>query len=157
MAFWACLVHLSYAPNAASKPPLHARERNMSCRGLDELARLLAALEPGPQNLHRGMHADPLSTTRMPATIMSPSMQQISHTHAGPVPPLHRPLQDIEITRGYVPGYSGVLGHEFVGSVVACSSSPQLVGQRVVGEINCNDGGFSCADAVYQRNHAPGR
>ncbi|WIA29344.1 hypothetical protein OEZ86_011849 [Tetradesmus obliquus] len=64
---------------------------------------------------------------------------------------------DIEITRGYVPGYSGVLGHEFVGSVVACSSSPQLVGQRVVGEINCNDGGFSCADAVYQRNHAPGR
>jgi threonine dehydrogenase-like Zn-dependent dehydrogenase len=42
---------------------------------------------------------------------------------------------DIEITRGYM-GFKGVLGHEFVGEVV---SSPQkeLVGERVVGEINC--------------------
>ncbi|KAF6262538.1 GroES-like protein [Scenedesmus sp. NREL 46B-D3] len=64
---------------------------------------------------------------------------------------------DIEITRGYVPGYCGTLGHEFVGSVEACSSRPELVGQRVVGEINCNDVGYSCADAVHQRNHAPGR
>eukprot|EP00882_Tetradesmus_deserticola_P005131 GHRQ01005404.1.p1 GENE.GHRQ01005404.1~~GHRQ01005404.1.p1 ORF type:complete len:357 (+),score=130.25 GHRQ01005404.1:487-1557(+) len=64
---------------------------------------------------------------------------------------------DIEVTRGYVPGYHGVLGHEFVGRVERCSSRPELQGQRVVGEINCNDGGFSCADAAYQRNHAPGR
>eukprot|EP00882_Tetradesmus_deserticola_P025884 GHRQ01028468.1.p1 GENE.GHRQ01028468.1~~GHRQ01028468.1.p1 ORF type:complete len:102 (+),score=16.32 GHRQ01028468.1:102-407(+) len=69
----------------------------------------------------------------------------------------HNGLQDIEVTRGYVPGYHGVLGHEFVGRVERCSSRPELQGQRVVGEINCNDGGFSCADAAYQRNHAPGR
>lgn len=25
------------------------------------------------------------------------------------------------------------------------------------GEINCNDCKFSCVDAVFQRNHAPGR
>lgn len=42
---------------------------------------------------------------------------------------------DIEITRGYM-GYRGVLGHEFVGTV-ASSPDKNLVGQRVVGEINC--------------------
>jgi hypothetical protein len=65
-------------------------------------------------------------------------------------------LQDLEITRGYVPGYHQPLGHEFVGVVETCSR-PQLVGKRVVGEINCNDAHFSCANAVFQRNHAPGR
>ena len=41
---------------------------------------------------------------------------------------------DLEICKGYM-GFRGVLGHEFVADVV---SSPQrdLVGQRVVGEIN---------------------
>lgn len=65
--------------------------------------------------------------------------------------------QDIEITRGYVPGFKQVLGHEFVGCVVACASKPELEGKRVVGEINCNDANFSCGDAIFQRNHAPGR
>ncbi|GLC46561.1 hypothetical protein PLESTB_001620900 [Pleodorina starrii] len=83
---------------------------------------------------------------------------------------------DLEICRGYVPGYCGVLGHEFVGVVAAYgpalqngtgaeperpqlgSSSERLpVGTRVVGEINCNDTHFTCGDAVFQRNHAPGR
>ncbi|GIL67721.1 hypothetical protein Vafri_21049 [Volvox africanus] len=77
---------------------------------------------------------------------------------------------DLEICRGYVPGYSGVLGHEFVGVVVAYGPhfdaeheaqkrAPErlVIGTRVVGEINCNDTYFTCADAVYQRNHAPGR
>lgn len=41
---------------------------------------------------------------------------------------------DIEITRGYL-GFNGVLGHEFVGTVVACGDS-EWVGRRVVGEIN---------------------
>lgn len=31
---------------------------------------------------------------------------------------------DLEIVRGYVPGFEGVLGHEFVGEVVEVSSSP---------------------------------
>jgi alcohol dehydrogenase len=42
---------------------------------------------------------------------------------------------DLEITRGYM-GFEGVLGHEFVGVVERCDD-PMLVGQRVVGEINC--------------------
>lgn len=41
---------------------------------------------------------------------------------------------DIEITRGYM-GFQGVLGHEFVGTVVACDE-PAWLGRRVVGEIN---------------------
>src|SRR4051794_25430827 len=42
---------------------------------------------------------------------------------------------DLEITKGYM-GFRGVLGHEFVGEVVS-SPNKDLVGQRVVGEINC--------------------
>src|SRR5689334_5643470 len=41
---------------------------------------------------------------------------------------------DLEITKGYM-GFTGVLGHEFVGEVVS-SPNKDLVGQRVVGEIN---------------------
>lgn len=81
-------------------------------------------------------------------------------THAGSRPHVVECLvclQDIEITRGYVAGYHQPLGHEFVGTVVACECDPSLVGQRIVGEINCNDAGYSCADAIFQRNHAPGR
>jgi len=42
---------------------------------------------------------------------------------------------DLEIVRGYM-GFRGVLGHEFVGVVEECADG-NLVGQRVVGEINC--------------------
>ncbi len=42
---------------------------------------------------------------------------------------------DLEIVRGYM-GFKGILGHEFVGSVVA-SPDKDLAGRRVVGEINC--------------------
>ena len=41
---------------------------------------------------------------------------------------------DIEITRGYL-SFRGILGHEFVGTVVACHD-PTWIGRRVVGEIN---------------------
>ncbi|MEW5311409.1 MAG: hypothetical protein WDW38_003128 [Sanguina aurantia] len=64
---------------------------------------------------------------------------------------------DLEITKGYIPGYRGVLGHEFCGIVVTCQLRPELVGKRVVSEINCNDTQFTCSDALFQRNHAPGR
>ncbi|WP_129629919.1 MDR/zinc-dependent alcohol dehydrogenase-like family protein [Candidatus Oscillochloris fontis] len=43
---------------------------------------------------------------------------------------------DIEITRGYM-GFCGVLGHEFVGTVVACHDQ-SWIGRRVVGEINAS-------------------
>ena len=45
---------------------------------------------------------------------------------------------DLEIVRGYM-AFRGVLGHEFVGTVVQGSSGWQ--GRRVVGEINCPCGG----------------
>lgn len=41
---------------------------------------------------------------------------------------------DLELTRGYM-AFAGVLGHEFVGIVTA--GPPELVGRRVVGDINC--------------------
>lgn len=44
---------------------------------------------------------------------------------------------DLELVRGYM-GFSGVLGHEFVGKVVQGSS--EWLGKRVVGEINVADG-----------------
>ena len=61
---------------------------------------------------------------------------------------------DIEITRGYF-GFQGVLGHEFVG-VVKASRNPDLVGKRVVGEINA-----ACGQCNYCRKglgrHCPQR
>jgi alcohol dehydrogenase len=42
---------------------------------------------------------------------------------------------DLEIRRGYL-GFTGVLGHEFVGEVARADDAPALVGRRVVGEIN---------------------
>jgi len=41
---------------------------------------------------------------------------------------------DLELTRGYM-GFSGILGHEFVGELVE-DAGPYRRGQRVVGEIN---------------------
>lgn len=41
---------------------------------------------------------------------------------------------DLELVKGYYP-YTGVLGHEFVGEVVAAPDK-NWIGQRVVGEIN---------------------
>jgi threonine dehydrogenase-like Zn-dependent dehydrogenase len=42
---------------------------------------------------------------------------------------------DMEVVRGYM-GFKGVLGHEFVGEVARADDAPELVGRRVVGEIN---------------------
>ena len=46
---------------------------------------------------------------------------------------------DKEILKGYRPDFKGVLGHEFVGRVIK-SEDPDLIGKRVVGEINENYG-----------------
>ncbi len=45
---------------------------------------------------------------------------------------------DIEIVKGYA-GFSGTIGHEFVG-VVEASEDKNLIGERVVGEINAGCG-----------------
>ncbi len=47
---------------------------------------------------------------------------------------------DIEIMRGYL-GFRGIMGHEFIGLVEgAPENAKNLVGKRVVGEINCGCG-----------------
>ncbi len=61
---------------------------------------------------------------------------------------------DLEIARGYM-GFRGVLGHEFVASVVECDD-PSWIGRRVVGEINCPCG--VCARCALSRgNHCASR
>jgi threonine dehydrogenase-like Zn-dependent dehydrogenase len=69
---------------------------------------------------------------------------------------------DLELVKGYYP-YSGVLGHEFVGEVIALTPDPSpngrgeiKVGDRVVGEINvvCNQ----CEQCLNGRStHCEGR
>lgn len=46
---------------------------------------------------------------------------------------------DIELFNGYY-GFEGIAGHEFVGIVEKSPKMPELVGKRVVGDINCGCG-----------------
>lgn len=55
---------------------------------------------------------------------------------------------DLELIKGYM-GFQGVLGHEFVG-IVEESTSDQLRGKRVVGEINC-----ACRQCNYCQMEMP--
>jgi len=50
---------------------------------------------------------------------------------------------DREVMRGYRPDFKGVLGHEFVG-IVEDSDKLELIGKRVVGELN-----EGCGDCIY--------
>ena len=62
---------------------------------------------------------------------------------------------DLELVRGYYP-FTGVPGHEFVGRVEACEARPELVGARVVGEINVACGACdTCASG--RPTHCPDR
>ena len=60
---------------------------------------------------------------------------------------------DIELVKGYM-GFRGVLGHEFVGTVVEGPAS--LLGERVVGEINFACGACTHCAAGLGR-HCPSR
>lgn len=81
---------------------------------------------------------------------------------------------DLEIIKGYVPGFNHTLGHEFVGIVESVADedeeSRRLIGKRCVGEINCkclqDDGDIKhivkshwSAEhrRVFIRNHVPDR
>ncbi|MEM6460256.1 MAG: alcohol dehydrogenase catalytic domain-containing protein [Planctomycetota bacterium] len=84
----------------------------------------------------------------MQALIFDGTAPRLDPHHAEPDPPpgeaLIRPTRlgvcatDLEICRGYM-GFTGVLGHEFVGVVesVARKQDADWIGQRVVGSINC--------------------
>ena len=61
---------------------------------------------------------------------------------------------DIEITRGYA-RFEGTIGHEFVG-IVEESGRPELLGKRVVGEINAGCGRCALCLAGDPR-HCPKR
>jgi threonine dehydrogenase-like Zn-dependent dehydrogenase len=61
---------------------------------------------------------------------------------------------DLEIVRGYA-GFSGTIGHEFVG-VVETSNSPELIGKRIVGEINVGCGRCELCKGDDAR-HCPNR
>ena len=49
---------------------------------------------------------------------------------------------DFELLQGYH-RFQGTPGHEFAGLVVEAPNAPQLVGQRIVADINCGCGGCS--------------
>jgi threonine dehydrogenase-like Zn-dependent dehydrogenase len=62
---------------------------------------------------------------------------------------------DLELVRGYYP-FTGVPGHEFVGTVEQAPSAPEWIGRRVVGEINAACG--ACATCRSgRRTHCPAR
>jgi threonine dehydrogenase-like Zn-dependent dehydrogenase len=79
----------------------------------------------------------------MRALSLDDNQLRFSHDHPPPVTAddeiLVKVIQagicetDLQLARGYM-GFSGVLGHEFVG----VAQSGPLEGRRVVGEINCN-------------------
>jgi threonine dehydrogenase-like Zn-dependent dehydrogenase len=62
---------------------------------------------------------------------------------------------DHEIIAGYMPGFKGILGHEFIG-VVEGADDKHLIGKRVTAEINCG-----CGTCDYCKNgmerHCPNR
>jgi len=62
---------------------------------------------------------------------------------------------DLEMLGGYA-DFTGVPGHEFVGTVERCASRPELVGERVVADINVSCG--ACATCrAGRRTHCPWR
>jgi threonine dehydrogenase-like Zn-dependent dehydrogenase len=62
---------------------------------------------------------------------------------------------DLEIVKGYM-GFSGVLGHEFVGTVVeAPADRSDLLGKRVVAEINCVAPGSPARDDEARKHAVP--
>ena len=62
---------------------------------------------------------------------------------------------DLELVKGYYP-FKGILGHEFVGEIVAATAAPERKGQRVVGDINIACG-TCCECRAARHNHCEKR
>lgn len=62
---------------------------------------------------------------------------------------------DLEIIKGYVPGFSGILGHEFFGYVEETDNAKHI-GKRVTAEISCGCGKCGYCRSGLQR-HCPNR
>lgn len=62
---------------------------------------------------------------------------------------------DLELVKGYS-GFSGTPGHEFVGVVESAHDDPQMIGKRVVGEINAGCGNCELCASGDPR-HCPNR
>jgi threonine dehydrogenase-like Zn-dependent dehydrogenase len=62
---------------------------------------------------------------------------------------------DLEIAKGYVPGFRGILGHEFFGHVEE-ADDPAWIGRRVTAEINAGCGTCDYCKAGMER-HCPRR
>jgi len=85
----------------------------------------------------------PMRALTMRALTLDDNQLLFSSDHPTPVPAEDEILvkvtqagiceTDLQLASGYM-GFSGILGHEFVG----VAQSGPLAGQRVVGEINCN-------------------
>ncbi len=62
---------------------------------------------------------------------------------------------DLEIVKGYA-NFAGTIGHEFVGIVEEAQNAPELIGKRVVGEINV---GCACCELCKKGDsrHCPKR
>ncbi|HYJ91742.1 MAG TPA: alcohol dehydrogenase catalytic domain-containing protein [Pyrinomonadaceae bacterium] len=60
---------------------------------------------------------------------------------------------DLEIARGYA-GFEGTIGHEFVGVIEEAGHDAELIGRRVVGEINAGCGQCSLCRAGDPRHCA---
>lgn len=86
----------------------------------------------------------------MQALVLTAAGLELQTDRAVPAPRAHEALiavrlagvcaTDIELTRGYKGGFRGILGHEFVGTVLAAPDAAEWVGRRVVGEINVGCG-----------------
>ncbi len=62
---------------------------------------------------------------------------------------------DHEIVRGYVPGFNGIPGHEFIG-IIESTDDHTLIGKRCTAEINCGCG--SCDYCINDlERHCPSR
>ncbi|MCB2209762.1 alcohol dehydrogenase catalytic domain-containing protein [bacterium] len=82
--------------------------------------------------------------TDLPEPEVGPGMALIKLRQAGIC------ATDLEMLRGYYP-FTGIPGHEFVGSVVDAPGNEDWVGKRVVGEINLTCG--ECEACLAGRPH----